>query len=218
MGAGVESIAGFEQALLPSRTAALVRELDLGVPPASGHSEYRLARQSRLLARMGVGCVAAYAPKPLEALGFGLVRTLADGSGLYRHPHTLPTTRVRSRGVRSPRGGDDRPARRAVAARGRSTTRGRAALRSAAASRARPGRTRRRGSGSPAASTRNGSARRSRRTRAGGSSSRRAPAPPLAPSRTSRPSRAGSSPSPPSRRAPPAPRTGTRAGSASRPS
>ena len=90
----IESVGGYEQSLMPARTADLVEALGVG----SGLPRRWIqgfARHPDLVARMGVRCAVARNPHPLllEA-GFKRVRGTSHPALLYRNDNTLPSNPI----------------------------------------------------------------------------------------------------------------------------
>jgi len=91
--ARIASIGGYEQALLPARSAELVDMLGIGNPTVGSLWAEHLAEAHTLTARMGLRCVLATSAAPLERVGFRVAED-ADGGRAYVDDAALPRARL----------------------------------------------------------------------------------------------------------------------------
>jgi hypothetical protein len=93
--AGIGSPGGYESSLLPLRNAVLVEFLGIGNGIVGQTWVARVARERRLLARLGVTCVITRAPAPeLEQAGFLPLPDREELAILYRVPSPTPRARL----------------------------------------------------------------------------------------------------------------------------
>lgn len=94
LSARVASIAGYEQALLPARNAALMRALQIGNGGLRAGWADSIAAHREALSRMSLRCVFGSRAPVLEEAGLVRSRGRESGTPIYVNPSALPRARI----------------------------------------------------------------------------------------------------------------------------